>query len=276
MAADDEVRANAITDSLERQNPDLASNSENFLSVVSSVEGSRGRLENASRRIEEYLDGNTDASVGFHSWLTTMRAGHALTLGDSARARRILQEAEDGYDLDSIDPLDRPYTDLASAYAMVGDGGSAERLLGDRDTDVPDEFRRFDEWEARDAGAAARLAEGDYDGAIEMLRGLPRIECWGCLVEARAHDRAGRPDEAIESYEQYLATSDLFGIYDNQFSLAETLERLAALYDERGDGQNAVRHYARFVELWSEADGALQPRVAAAQNRLEEILREIG
>jgi hypothetical protein len=48
------------------------------------------------------------------------------------------------------------------------------------------------------------------------------------------------------------------------------------LYNERGDPDNAATYYARFVELWREADPELQPRVQAAQTRLEEILAERG
>ena len=51
---------------------------------------------------------------------------------------------------------------------------------------------------------------------------------------------------------------------------------LGQLHDEQGDLETAAVHYARFVELWAEADPELQPRVRAAQARLEEIVRERG
>jgi hypothetical protein len=53
-------------------------------------------------------------------------------------------------------------------------------------------------------------------------------------------------------------------------------ERLGQLYDEQGDLENAAVYYARFVELWEDADAELQPRVGAARSRLEEIIRERG
>ena len=59
-------------------------------------------------------------------------------------------------------------------------------------------------------------------------------------------------------------------------SLGPALERLAQLYDERGDLENAAVYYARFVDLWADADAELQPRVKAAKARLEEIIRERG
>ncbi len=53
-------------------------------------------------------------------------------------------------------------------------------------------------------------------------------------------------------------------------------ERLGQLYDEQGDLENAALYYARFVELWADADAELQPRVGVARARLEEIIRERG
>ena len=52
--------------------------------------------------------------------------------------------------------------------------------------------------------------------------------------------------------------------------------RLGQLYDEAADLENAARYYAMFVELWSDADPVLQPRVQAAQRRLDEIFAERG
>ena len=51
---------------------------------------------------------------------------------------------------------------------------------------------------------------------------------------------------------------------------AESIFEYGATYVDRPG------HYASFVELWATADEELQPRVRAAQARLEEILREIG
>jgi DNA-binding SARP family transcriptional activator len=44
--------------------------------------------------------------------------------------------------------------------------------------------------------------------------------------------------------------------------------RLAALYEARGDRQNALKYYKRVPELWKNADPILQPRVKAAQARI--------
>ena len=54
------------------------------------------------------------------------------------------------------------------------------------------------------------------------------------------------------------------------------LERLGQLYDAKGDTENAALYYAQFVDMWENADSELQPRVAVARARLEEIIRERG
>ena len=93
----------------------------------------------------------------------------------------------------------------------------------------------------------------------------------------RSYDAAGEPDSVMALLERYLATSHIgrLGRVDHAY-LGPALERLAALYDERQDEEKAAEYYARFVELWRDADPELQPRVRAAQGRLDEITAERG
>jgi tetratricopeptide (TPR) repeat protein len=88
---------------------------------------------------------------------------------------------------------------------------------------------------------------------------------------ARAFDRAGRPDSAIAWYEQYVSTPYHLRLFEDAWHLAPSHERLAQLYEARGDRARAERHYRRFVELWSRADAELQPRVAAARQHLARL-----
>ena len=48
-------------------------------------------------------------------------------------------------------------------------------------------------------------------------------------------------------------------------------ERLGQLYDAKGNVDKAAEHYRAFIELWKNADAELQPRVAAARERLYKI-----
>jgi hypothetical protein len=52
--------------------------------------------------------------------------------------------------------------------------------------------------------------------------------------------------------------------------------RLAELHDAKGNAEQAMTHYAQFVELWKEADAELQPQVQKARDRLRELQRRRG
>ena len=122
------------------------------------------------------------------------------------------------------------------------------------------------------------VAEGRIDEGLALIQRSDFGLCQFCMRStlAVAAGQAGSPDAAIAALEDYLAFEDLFRFNADQAVLGPTLERLGQLYDERGDLDKAAEYYAQFVELWAEADEELQPRVRAAQARLEEIVRERG
>jgi len=43
------------------------------------------------------------------------------------------------------------------------------------------------------------------------------------------------------------------------------------LYEQRGERQKSIQHYAEFVDLWKDADPELQPRVEAARRAIEAL-----
>ena len=45
----------------------------------------------------------------------------------------------------------------------------------------------------------------------------------------------------------------------------------AEIYERRGQLDQAARHYARFVEIWSDCDPELRPLVDRAKQRLSEL-----
>jgi DNA-binding SARP family transcriptional activator len=53
--------------------------------------------------------------------------------------------------------------------------------------------------------------------------------------------------------------------------LALSYERLGALHKQRGDTAKAIYYYAKFAELWQDADPELQPRVEAARRAIEAL-----
>ena len=105
---------------------------------------------------------------------------------------------------------------------------------------------------------------------------LPGCALCRYVPKAQIFDGMGARDSALAMYTGFL---ELYAhdrdSWDNE-RRGPTLERVGQLYDETGDLENAAVYYARFVELWADADPELQPRVQAAQARLEEIVRERG
>ena len=93
----------------------------------------------------------------------------------------------------------------------------------------------------------------------------------GFLLE----DEGDRPG-AIAAWEAYLSQGWHVRHILDANGLGSVYESLGRMYDEEGDPEQAAIHYAQFVELWNEADPELQPRVRAAQDRLETIVRERG
>ncbi|MEJ2371376.1 MAG: hypothetical protein P8Y07_11095, partial [Gemmatimonadales bacterium] len=123
------------------------------------------------------------------------------------------------------------------------------------------------------------LADEDYPAAISHFEQADSGLCILCALPglARAYDRSGDGDAALAIYERYVTTPSFDRLTAmDQYVLGPSYERLAQLYDQRGDPVASAEYYARFVELWREADPELQPRVQAAQARLEEILAERG
>ena len=197
---------------------------------------------------------------------------------DSAAARARLDAALGAHPLEELTPLDRPYFQLAMAYAISGDPSRAREVWDEYQAVVPPELRGDDELFRHAVPGTIALAEGRYDEAVDEIRRSDVGQCLTCSLFglALAYEKAGQPDSALATYERYLESTSMAQQFTDPGSLAAILERLGQLYDERGEWEKAAEYYARFVELWAEADAELQPRVQAAQQRLDEIFAERG
>ncbi|MEE9470453.1 MAG: tetratricopeptide repeat protein [Gemmatimonadota bacterium] len=200
-----------------------------------------------------------------------------LVRGDETQAAVRLRDALESYPLDEMPPLDRPYTQLASLTALSGQPGKAREILTQYEQEVPELIRKRSTSYRRALGSIA-AAEARYEEAVAEFRRSDFGGCVFCALPGLAdvYDRAGERDSAIAVRERYLATSSFFRTFWDSTVLGPALERLGQLYDEAGDRQKAVEYYAKFVELWRDADPELQPRVEAAQRRIDEIFAETG
>ena len=168
---------------------------------------------------------------------------------------------------------------LAMISAALGRTQEAEAFL-DRHRTAEASFVGSGWDEALQTVAQAQLAQqtGDVTAAVDLYDSLERSVCpecgsfWkGFLLEAEG-DRPG----AIAAWEAYLSRGWHIRHLLDAFGLGSVLESLGRMHEAEGDLEQAAIYYAQFVELWQDADPELQPRVAAAQARLEEIVRERG
>jgi tRNA A-37 threonylcarbamoyl transferase component Bud32/tetratricopeptide (TPR) repeat protein len=173
----------------------------------------------------------------------------------------------------------RPHTFLANTLAQARLPERARAMLTryaneEKDTVVL-RLRRpgLDLAEARVARAEGRWAESVAAWRrSDQLPDGPRVRCSYCVsfdvIETFAE--AGMADSALAEYEAYRAKG--IGarnrVGPDLVLGAPRSERIAQLYDARGDTAKAVEHYRDFIELWKDADPELQPRVKAARDRL--------
>lgn len=239
----------------------------------------RGRLAEAVRQAEEAQRVSVDRG------LLGEALGQALgpawldleARQDPDRAMHTMEEALERYPLEDIPANDRPYIGLARLTARAGrldeSRGWSERFF----EEVPEESRGLGERFIQLAEADRLVKEGRGDEAIDLYRRTVSGACETCnpLQISEAHVAAGRPDSAVATLTAYIETPSLFRATEG-IELGASYERLAALHDEAGRLEEAAQYYAAITELWADADEELQPRVRAAQARLEAILAEIG
>ncbi len=198
------------------------------------------------------------------------------TRGDVDRSG--LDDALEKYPLVDMDPIVRPYLDIAEAYLMIGFPEEARAFLAEFEASTPPNFQHgLRHQRHRIVGELARL-EGRHDDAIAEFRqsaSRPQ-ELEPMVLLARAFDSAGRPDSALVHYRRFLGSSHWLSVIPHAQYLAGALERAAELEYEAGNLREAAAYLAEFVNLWADADADLQPRVTTAQARLQVIIDEIG
>ncbi len=182
--------------------------------------------------------------------------------------------------LRTIPDFERPYFTVATLYALGGHPERAHAVLAQYATEVKDSsLIRVNEPDRHNALAEIALAEKRPLNAVtefklgDQLPDGPATPCSQCLPAhlGRAYDAANMPDSAIASYERYIATPNYEKMRTDAYLLAGMHKRLGELYEAKGDRQNAVGHYIKFVELWKNADAELQPKVAQVKERLARL-----
>ena len=247
------------------------------------VRDSQGRFAEADGLYDEavalYEATGPEAVPDYHETVRA-RAWRALFVThDTAAALALVEEALTRYPLEDLERLDRPASEYAELIARAGRPAEARAMLDPFVAELtPTEARVLVE-DLSYAEAGIAHAEGRVEDARAAYERGHRVSmCVVCkdLLLAELYDDAGVPDSAIAYYVAYVDDPWNFRFFVDGSGLGPSLERLGQLYEQQGDLMNAAVYYARFVELWKDADPELQPRVQAAQARLEEIVRQQG
>ena len=237
---------------------------------------SRGRLDEAlaflreARRTELTAvppDGRgLPAAEELERTLLEGRANIALEfLRDTVAALRLIEQSVRQY------PPERRATpnaflDATRAFAAAGSPDRARTYWRRWEAAEKDSLRNDPFPYALYVRAALATADGRYADAIRDLHlARERVRaCAGCYLGqiAIVFEAAGQPDSAIAYLERNFAVPVL-----GPRAGVEWRERLARLYEKRGDRANAARTYSDVAELWKDADPVLQPRVKAAREK---------
>ena len=241
-----------------------------------------GRLAKAERLYRQAGAGAVSSPRDALSDSVTLASADAWFRGTPERAVARIDGALDQIPLHDIPVADRPYFQIATAYARTSRPDKARAVIAAYRADVADTaLLRLQAADLHDVLGEIALAEKKPADALAEFRrgdvdydGQPARECGPCLAFnlARAFDAAGMADSAIAAYERFIATPYYNRLNDTDpQGLAGAHKRLGELYEAKGNRQRAASHYQRFIDLWKDADPELQPRVAEARRRLARL-----
>jgi DNA-binding SARP family transcriptional activator/TolB-like protein len=241
--------ARAHLDAAAAAEPDWTREFAALFALLPEAPADTARLEYLRGDLESWDPGARSPNIGFflgaHAdahrhlrlyllGLLSVRLGDAPAAGGYARALDGLGRS------DEAAALGRALAESVRAHAAAaaGDRAAAARHLGGPLPRTPTERVMISPFFARspDRWLRARIAleEGDSEEALRWLRSL--TDGYEFLYAAPAH-----------------------------LLIAQTLEA-------EGNRAAAADHYRRFVSLWSDAEPALQPTVAAARRRLARLV----
>ena len=178
---------------------------------------------------------------------------------------------------ESLEPEDRPYADLAEAYAVAGNLERARELLAEGERVLDPGLLRQLRSSYHSARGYIALAEGRSSDAVTEFK-LMDAEL-GCIIcplhgMGTAYRLANEPDSAIAVFERYVSTPRAGGLMQDVVWLPSVYVHLGELYEERGDRERAVDYYNRLVELWHDAEPELQPVIQDLRRRIASLVGE--
>jgi len=252
--------------------------SEDLVLNLAALAKLRGRLADARRLTHEaWAIGSARHESGAELSEAVDVAGLSLWfVGDKPTAARVLDSAVASRPLDSLPPsTTMPVVALATAYARAGRADKARAAFGHWEKTRRLVTGAYDSLDRYSVQGEIALAESRYTDAVREFRAAVSVNgsCPWCGLPrlASAYDLAGVADSAIALFARYVDSPNLDRVNDDGWYLAGSHKRLGELYEAKGDRQQAASHYAKFVELWKNADPELQPQVAEVRKRLARL-----
>jgi tetratricopeptide (TPR) repeat protein len=251
------------------------------LAIVAAV---RGQLREAERHLREAMSARLKAgrTNDYFAEVILSASLAASVAGEPSRGVSELERALAQHPLRSLQPMDRPYLDLAIAFARAGRADRARALLAEY-VQVGDRRGMTGNHLGRDQRRATlelswghiALAERRWPAAIARFQAAVAEDAtpaFGLPALGRAYDLGGQIDSAIAIYERYLDTPDVWDEFrvgldrgTLAIELAGIYRRLGELYRRRGESGKSRANSTRFVELWKDSDPELRPQVIHAR-----------
>jgi tetratricopeptide (TPR) repeat protein len=242
------------------------------------VDAMEGKLASAERRLRASAALHEERGAFDLYLLVNVQLTH-LELryhNRPADAIAILTEALAKHPLASIDPTDRPYSQLAAAYALAGQPEEGERLMAEYARVVPAGLRAGDPDRFAAAGQIA-YAKGRYAEAATAFRQVQEdnlCKTCGMFDLAQTYMKLSQPDSARVAFERYQTLGGTFRMFTDANYLAASYQRLGELYEAKGDRAKARENYEKLIALWKDADPELQPIVKDAKERVARLSGE--
>lgn len=256
-------------------NPFLLERTTNWLAEIVAVQG---RFNESVELWERSASMNEASGSDVEALRTLVVAAQTTGRMRGSGGADALVEALVRFPIEDMDPLSRPYLELALAYAILGDPRTAREYLDTFEAIAPQDYQHG----LRDLRSTVRgqiaMSEGRYADAVSEFRvsAIRPQDIHPHALLGQAFDLAGQPDSARVHYRRFLSSPHWLAPFFHSLFLVDVLERLGDLEAEAGNYDDAIAHYAELVELWANADPEVQPRVEAVRARMERLIRERG
>ena len=256
-----------------RQRPNDLQIHANATTSLAAIARTRGRLREGARWSAELAQVNAQRGVPQAAVTQALNDEFARVWFFNGRATSAVDSALTATPVEKLPIGTRPYVPLAVMYAFAGRADKVRDLMASFDRGRRTVVRTSDETDRHMMSGALALSEKRYDEAAREFQGADAWPCVTCALPLLAYslDLGGKTDSARVVYERYLNMDDIQRQTSDQWYLAGSHKRVGELYEAKGDRQNALSHYLKFVDIWKDADPELQPKVAEVRARVARL-----